>query len=265
MRPEPAIIRVEPAGLRSGKQALAVDRPSLLILLALTPSVLVQAPMPDFALRLGGAILVAFFWALLFARIRRRPVNLFLIPAAMLFALLVPPGTLWLPAMAAFSAGIILGEQVFGGRGQAFLHPAAAGLAFLLMAFGDATGSAELSALPGLAALPGIAMLMAAGLISWRSLAGLATGLLVCLPGELPAGALILAAGFLIADPYSSPALPAGRLVHGFLAGSLMIALGGSHQAVLLAAFIASLAAPLVDSAVTAAYLRRRRARLDRS
>lgn len=265
MRPEPSIIRVEANELRSRGQVLTVDRPALLTLLALIPPVLVQAPMADFVLLLGGAILVAGFWTLLFAHIRKRQVNLFFIPAAMLFALLTPGEAPLLQAMTAFSAGIVLGEQAFGGRGHAFLHPAAAGVAFLYIAFPEATGKVELSWLVGLAALPGIALLMAAGMISWRSLAGLAVGLMIWLPAQIPAGALILAAGFLISDPYSSPALPSGRLLHGFLAGTLMIALGGSQLAILSAAFIASVAAPLVDSAMIAACQWRRRSRLDRS
>ena len=80
---------------------------------------------------LAGALVVAVGWTLLFTRLRGRVMNWHAVPTAIIFSLLVPPSAPLWHALLALSFGVVVGEQIFGGRGYSFLHPAVAALAFL--------------------------------------------------------------------------------------------------------------------------------------
>ena len=81
------------------------------------------------------ALVVAWFWEILFAVIRgRRPAEGFLV-TALLFTMLLPPAApLWQVALG-ISFGIVLAKEVFGGTGKNFLNPALAGTVFLYFAY----------------------------------------------------------------------------------------------------------------------------------
>jgi Na+-transporting NADH:ubiquinone oxidoreductase subunit B len=124
------------------------------------------------------------------------------------------------------------------------------------------------------ATLPGAILLLIAGLISWRVL--LATSLIALAaigftstiwdPVSL---AITLSVGivFLIADPVSAACTNPGRWAYGVLAGFLTALFAGfslenlTAEAVVFAALLASLFAPLIDHlmVLTNAYNRKRR------
>src|SRR5690606_7015319 len=153
-------------------------------------------------------------------------------------------------ALLALSFGVVVGEQVFGGRGYSFLHPAVAALAFLFFSFPATTGEQSDSWLVAAAVLPGVLLLLATGLISWRILLSVAIGFAgwMILKGlGLPSGAVLtsslaLGAVYLVCEPTSAAATNPGRWAYGLLVGMLIVILGeagegiGSTGAVVFAA-----------------------------
>lgn len=224
---------------------------------------------------LAGALAVAVGWTLLFARLRGRQMNWHAVPTAIAFCLLLPPeAPLW-QALLALGFGVVVGEQVFGGRGYSFLNPVVAALAFLLFSFPEAGLAQAQSRLVALAVLPGAMLLLATGLVSWRILLGVAAGLAcwMALKGlGAPSGAVLtssLALGvvYLVCDPASATATNPGRWAFGLLVGALIVILGeagqgvGSTGAVVFAALLGGVFAPLIDRVVILFNVKRRRLR----
>lgn len=220
------------------------------------------------------AAVVALMWQLAFERVRGRAHRWSWSATAMVFAVLVPPDVpLWQQALAV-SFGVVLGEQVFGGWGRNFLSPAAVALAFLLFSFPAASAGPANMALAIASAASGVALL-AAGLISWRIVAGFAVAaaaVALASAGSLDAtwissGHVVFALVFLVCDPVAAASTTAGRWAHGALAGGLVILLGlagtgpGSVNAAVFAALLASLFAPLVDRIVIEVHVWRRNRR----
>jgi Na+-transporting NADH:ubiquinone oxidoreductase subunit B len=174
----------------------------------------------------------------------------------------------------AVSLGVVLGELVFGGRGFGFVNPAAATLALLVFSFPQLTLVAPEMTV-ALATLPGAVLLLVAGLISWRVL--LAT-LLIALAAigftstiwDPISLAITLSVGlvFLVADPLerslheprSLGLRRAGRFSCVPCSAGFSME-GLSAEAVVFAALLASLFAPLIDHLVVLAnaYNRERR------
>ncbi|MDP1667845.1 RnfABCDGE type electron transport complex subunit D [Phaeovulum sp.] len=238
--------------------------------LAITLAERGTAMLPGIAL----AVVIALGWQALFARLRRRALGFDGIVAALIFTLMLSPATpLWQQGLA-LSFGIVLGEQVFGGRGRNFLSPAVVALAFLLFSFpGDAPPQAGTAF--AVAALAGGALLVFAGLLSWRVVAGVALGLaaVTLLTGGLPdwkaalSGSLVFGIVFLAGDPVAAASTNPGRWIYGLLVGALVVVLGhagsgaGSVHAVVFAALLGGIFAPLIDRAVVEMNIRRRRVR----
>ncbi len=225
----------------------------------------------------GGLILalvVVLAWQTLFARLRGRLAGWDGLIGALAFALLAPEqAPLWQQALA-LSFGVVIGEQIFGGRGWSFLNPAVVGLAFLLFSF------------PGLdlqpagvwlaaASLPGALLLLASGLISWRVMVAVAASLAgtALITGaelawdEMFTGTIVFGVVFLACDPVSAAATNVGRWCYGFLTGALLVVFGlggeqgGSIHVLVFAVLVASIFAPLIDHCVVALNIRRRRVR----
>ena len=218
---------------------------------------------------LAVAVVTTLVWDLVFSRTRSASPSWHSLTTALILAVMVPPEVpLWQLALAA-SFGVALGEQVFGGRGFGFLNAATVALAFLVFSFpGTALAGDEQQI--AFATLPGLVVLILRGLAFWRLLAGLMAGLAVghfIAQGNLPAPevavAMTFAATFLVADPVAAAATRAGRWMHGLLAGLLAVLLSGAGavHALVFAALLASLAAPLIDHLVIIAHSRRRVAR----
>jgi Na+-transporting NADH:ubiquinone oxidoreductase subunit B len=224
---------------------------------------------------LAGSLVVAVGWTLLFTRLRGKDMNWHAMPTAIVFALLVPPDVPLWQALLSLSFGLVLGEQVFGGRGYSFLNPAVAALAFLFFSFPAASLGQADSQLVALAVAPGALLLLASGLISWRILLAAAAGFIgwmglkgLGLPSpELLTASLALGLVHLIAEPTSATATNPGRWAYGLLAGALLVILGdagqgiGSTAPVVFAALLASVFAPLIDRIVVLVNVNRRRRR----
>jgi Na+-transporting NADH:ubiquinone oxidoreductase subunit B len=224
-------------------------------------------------LLLLASAVTALVWQVIFARIRKRPIPLDGIATALMFSAVLPADvTLW-QGLLALSFGVVVGEQIFGGRGYNFLHPAVAALAFLIFSFpgGSYDGFGEWSAW---AVVPGAVILLLTGLLNWRILvAGLAGFIVVAYTGGLSdAASLVTAPAFVFGlvffagDPVVSSATNPGRWTHGALFGVLVAVFSLSAgvitvQPVVFAALLASVFAPLIDQAVIFANVSARRRR----
>ena len=253
----------------------STGRVSLLQAIALLPVVVV-----DFSLRgplllpvLLTALIVALFWENLFAFMRHNEPSLHGLTTALTVAVFAPLDVAGWQLAVALSLGVVLGELIFGGRGFSFVQPAAAALALLSFSFPQVELQAMQPALT-IAALPGAILLLIAGLISWRVIvaAAIIAAVIFALAGEAGsttglAVALSVGLVFLIADPVSAACTNPGRWLYGALAGFLVAVFAGFtmdgplSQAVVFAALLSSVFAPLIDHLVVLAnaYQRERR------
>lgn len=228
------------------------------------------AMLPGIALSCALAV----GWQALFSRLRGRALGFDGLVAGLAFALMLSPATpLWQQGLA-ISFGVVIGEQVFGGRGRNFLSPATVGLAFLLFSFpGEAPPLA--GAVFALASFAAGALLVATGLLSRRVIGGVAIGIAAVslLTGALPdwrlalSGSLVFVAVFLAGDPVGAASTNPGRWAYGLLVGGLVVVLGhagsgaGSVHAIVFATLLGGIFAPLIDRVAVEANVRRRRAR----
>lgn len=227
-------------------------------------------------LRAAIGLGVIVFWQAVFRLAAGAPGSPTAIVSALALALFLPPDTaFWHIALAA-SFGAVIGELVFGGWGRNFLAPGVVAVAFYALSFPNAqlmhagTGMA-------LAVLPGALILAVAGILSVPVLLGFAAVLALGAAGLFGVqglagviGTLAFAAVFLVADPVASAVTAAGRWIHGGVAGGLTALLltgADAPHAVIFAALLAAVFAPLIDQGVIAfhMYSRRRRTRHGRS
>lgn len=238
--------------------------------LALVPPVVAGAwSAPAEALVFLAAALTALLWEVVFAGVRKHPFTAHGLTTALIFAVFCPPDVaLWQVAVAV-SLGVLFGELIFGGRGFGFVSPAALSLALLIVAFPDVALRAP-TPLIAVLVLPGLALLLIAGLVSGAVLVavGLGVAALLAITGQaiepvVLATALSLGAVYMIADPTAASATPLGRWVYGILAGALVAIFspGGilSQEAVVAAALLASVFAPLIDHGAVLLHVRIRR------
>jgi len=220
---------------------------------------------------LALALVLAALWQTVFSRLRKRPMDWSVIVYALVFALLVPASVSLGQQAIALSFGLVFGVMVFGGRGRGFLNPVVVALSFLAIsgAYLDVMQAGQSVAI--LAALAGVVLLWL-GLLSWRLIAGYAVTLALMTAiwplssglGTLIGASSVVGLVFLISDPAASAGTNAGRWAHGVLAAALVLlfAQNGtgdiSLSAVVSAAFLASVFAPMVDQAVIWLNARRR-------
>ncbi|MCX8997416.1 RnfABCDGE type electron transport complex subunit D [Rhizobiaceae bacterium BDR2-2] len=252
---------------RLGRTALAGSvMPALLGLIAPAVAALL-AGGTQFAMRLLLALVLTLAWQYVFARIRGLGPGLDGIVTATLIALLVPAeAPLW-QLVLGVSFGVVIAEQVFGGRGRNFVHPAVAALAFLMFSFTDVDYRAGPD-IPLATLVPALVLLLLSGQASWRLLLGAfgALALAVWAQGNDPSpillsGAISCAILFLAADPVCSASTDAGRWAQGILTG-LLIGLfsqaGSVFGAAIFAILMSSIFAPLIDYLVVAVHVKRR-------
>ncbi len=207
------------------------------------------------------ALSVALGWEICFAVLRdRRVTGEGVVPALIVAVMLPATVPLWHLALS-LSLGLVLGALVFGGRGFGFLSPAAAALALLLISFPGSLLSDTGGWIAG-ATLPGLALLLWTGLVSWRVALGF-VGL--CLAGGIgvdAAPALVFGLCFLVGDPFGAAVTAPGRWLHGAVTGGLVGYLGAEGaSALVFAVLLGNVAAPLIDQAVIATDVARRRRR----
>jgi Na+-transporting NADH:ubiquinone oxidoreductase subunit B len=251
-----------------------VDRIILAQLVALLP------PLAE-AIYRGGvpwltqllvALLVAVGWSLPFARWRAQPLRASGVVAAVAASILLPPGVPRWQVVLAVSFGVVIGEQIFGGYGWNFLHPATLALAFLMFSY--PAGGYDQGGLAGWAVcVPGALLLASTGIVAWQILvaapvAALTASWLVAGSGW-PDRALIDCGAFglvfLGCDPVAAPATHGGRWAYGALLGGMVVR-AGSHTSgpadnVVFACLVASIFAPLIDQGVIWLNVKRRRRR----
>ena len=208
---------------------------------------------------LAVALFVTLGWQFIFAWSRHSPIGWDGIVTAIAFFIVMLPAAvpLWQIALAV-TFGVVVGEQIFGGRGRAFLNPAAVALAFLFFSFpASPTGAAGSSI--ALATLPGAILLVVLGLVSWRVVVAAYVGLAVAgLPANIDDPLVLFTSGsfafgliFLGCDPVSAAATNPGRLIYGFLIGVLAATFGAAEAtAVVFAVLLASIFAPVIDYSV---------------
>jgi Na+-transporting NADH:ubiquinone oxidoreductase subunit B len=78
---------------------------------------------------------MGFFWEILFAVIRKKPISEGLLVTGLLFPLTLPPTIpLWQVAVG-ISFGVVIGKEIFGGTGRNILNPALTARAFIFFAY----------------------------------------------------------------------------------------------------------------------------------
>ncbi|MDX1484208.1 MAG: RnfABCDGE type electron transport complex subunit D [Alphaproteobacteria bacterium] len=251
-----------------------LDRVTFALLAALAPSFVLAVAFAGTGLLAPAlaALGTVCFWQFAFSRWARRPMTPSGVVTALVISVLVPPSApLWQIALAA-SFGIVIGEQIFGGRGRNFVSPATLALAFLMFSFPDA-GYDQAGIRGWEAPLAGGVLLAALGLLSWRIavsglLAALATALAlgVSAPAEtILSGSFLFALVFLAGDPVAAPDTNPGRWIYGLVIGGLAMLGAGALKGIIFACLIGSIFAPLIDQIVIWAHLRNRRRRHDRA
>lgn len=251
------------AVLRAG---WTVDGVSLAFVAALLPSLAVAlfadgggSLLRTLALTLG----VTYGWQILFGFARGNPVGWDGVVTALTMGLMLPlAASPWQTALAA-TVGVVLGEQIFGGRGRSFLNPAVVGLAFFSFSFPAAMTAAS-AVLDPWPAFLGAAMLLLLRVVSWRILAGALVGLVLAAfvarsldLATMLAGPVAFGLVFLAADPVSAASTNPARWIYGFLAGGLVVLFGSDAAAVVFAVLLASVFAPLLDQGATRLMSRR--------
>ena len=208
-----------------------------------------------------AALLVVLIWDYAFAALRHRRFEPHGLTTAAIFTLFVPADMPLWHLVVVLSLGCVIGERIFGGRGFAFLSPATVALALGLLSLPDLTFVSPSSAL-ALACLPGAALLLATGLLSLRiALSFLVVMILVLGVSSFETAIILLTTSsvalvFLICDPTSAAVTSWGRVLHGALAGGLAWVFAGLGDvppgagALVFAALMASLMAPLIDHIV---------------
>ena len=236
------------------------------------PVVFVAQTAPGtYATLLVAALITALVLEGLFAALRRRGPTLHGVTTALIFTVLIPTDIAIWQLILAMSLGVVLGELVFGGRGFGFVNPATVALSLLLISFPQVQLPAPTQNL-ALATLPGALVLLSLGLISWRTILAttFAVAALLAIKGhgvdpEAIATALAFGLIFLICEPTTSASTNAGRWIYGALSGGLVVlfspAAALTSEAVVFAALMASVFAPLIDHLVVLTHFRLRRAR----
>ena len=239
--------------------------------LALVPPVVTAGWVgtPGFVLTLLVAAISAVVWEMVFAGLRKRPFTAHGVTTALIVALYCPTDLPLWQLTVAVSMGVVFGELIFGGRGFGFVGPATLSLSLLIVAFPDASLRATTPDI-ALAVVPGVALLLAAGLLSLYVPIGVGLGALALIafsgqPFEPVHIATALSVGvvFLIADPTASATTFVGRWVYGALAGAMIVVFSPvgtiSPEAIVAAALLASVFAPLFDYGAILLHVRQRR------
>lgn len=210
---------------------------------------------------LAVAAVTAFSWEVVFAAVRRRPVDSGWTMASWLYVMLLPAGTPLVFVAAGMSFGAVFAQQLFGGSGRYIASPALVGALFLQFAYpsllpADSTrstlvagGAAALDWWPlfagretglfgtvsALACVAGALALVVVRAASPRTLAGgmlgfgVAAGVAASLGDGLAPhwhaalGTAAFGWAFLLTDPTTMALTRGGRWLHGALFGGLVI------------------------------------------
>jgi Na+-transporting NADH:ubiquinone oxidoreductase subunit B len=81
------------------------------------------------------ALLVGAVWEIIFATLRRKPLDEGLLVVAWFFALLMPATVPLYQVALGMSFGIVVGKLIYGGSGRYLVNPALLGMAFLVFSY----------------------------------------------------------------------------------------------------------------------------------
>jgi Na+-transporting NADH:ubiquinone oxidoreductase subunit B len=192
--------------------------------------------------------IVGGLWEVLFAVVRKHPINEGFLVTGLLFPLTLPPTIpLWQVAVG-ISFGVVIGKEIFGGTGFNVLNPALTARAFLYFAYplqitGDKVwvGAAEggkyaLEGFTGATPLgvavaemtPGadvMAALKANGNTLWSAFTGLEPGSI----GETSVIAALIGAAILILTGVGAWRIMAGCVIGAAAVSELFLHFGGEH------------------------------------
>lgn len=247
--------RMAPLGIAWGRSSLPAIAGLVL------PTVMMTAVQgPGLLLRLAVILVATFALQVIFTRLRQHPIDLSGAITAAILAMAVPPEVPLYQLLLGVAFGVVLGEQVFGGRGRSFLNPTVVALAFLTFSFADQDYRTGPS-LETWTLIPAFVLLLVTGQAAWRILLASATVLVLTALVEghaepwapLLQGSIMLTLLYLAADPVSSAATNPGRWIYGLLVGglaALFSTVGPAFGAVVFAVLLASIFAPLIDRCV---------------
>lgn len=184
--------------------------------------------------------------------------------AALVFVMLPGDANPWI-ACAATALSVLLARNLFGGLGQTVFHPAMLALAMMGLQATDSPAPLLFSEWTFLACWLGGGVLLARGVISWRTPLAFLSGALAIAIVSPPAGpgfagvsgllaepAIVICAFFVAGDTVTGCLQPRARLANGFLGGALVVLFihwqpaKGLPLAMLLVNFIA----PWLDQAL---------------
>jgi Na+-transporting NADH:ubiquinone oxidoreductase subunit B len=172
------------------------------------------------------ALVVSFGWGTLFARSTGRPLDPVWLPAAWLFALMLPASVPLGMAAVSLSFGLVFGCHVFGGTDRYLVNPAL--LAVVFVGFGYPALMAPDAILPGGGAMSTWSLVAATGIdvarIQGIELPGAMTGHEIGVIGATSALACLIGAAYLIVARVASLAIVASALI-----GSIAAAIVGSN------------------------------------
>ena len=232
----------------------AIGLPTLYLLL------IFSARLPETLLIFG----IVSMWIFLFEHSRSdRPASWEnILCTTSLLALLLPMDMLWWQIILSVSFGVVIGEQVFGGRGFSFTSPVIAALAFQFYSFADLTQIPGNSVPLPVLILP-LILLLFIRLIDWRALVGIVAGYMVLQITTadialtdvfnatlLPATASIACLLFVAADPGIFKKTNASRWIYGALVGGLQYVFDPTIlmlDKTVFACLLGFVAAPLID------------------
>ncbi len=245
---------------------------ALMLLISLFPvlAVWIMADGLEALARLLFFLVVAGFWHVIWMLARAQPPSFAGVITAICLAILAPRDLGLVALLISTSFGVVMAELVFGGWGRNVLNPATVTLAF--MGFGYPLAPwPDLAVELGWAAAPAVLIGVVTGVIP----AALVFGALIALGAGALAGVSYAETGtaiavilvLLICDPVASAATTLGRWMNGLLYGALAAlftlywSTAAPVQAMVSAALLVSLTAPLLDEIALALWVRRRRNR----
>jgi Na+-transporting NADH:ubiquinone oxidoreductase subunit B len=169
---------------------------------------------------LAVSLVVAVAWGKVFARAMNRSTDPVWLPAAWLFALILPASVPLGTAAIALSFGLIFGCHVFGGTDRYLINPALLGVVFL--GVGYPVFTAPDAALPGGAALSTWSLIAATGVelaqLQGVELVSVMLGEEVGAIGTTSALASLVGAAYLIGVRTAAPSIVVGGIAGSFAA-----------------------------------------------
>ncbi|EPX76671.1 RnfABCDGE type electron transport complex subunit D [Salipiger mucosus] len=245
---------------------------AMMLLIAIFPVVAlwVMAEGLEAVARLLFFLVVAGVWHVIWMLARAQPPSIAGAMTAICLAMLAPRELGLVALLLSTSFGVVMAELAFGGWGRNVLNPATVTLAF--MGFGYPVAPwPDLAVQLGWAAAPAALIGMATGVIAAplvvSTVLALAVGAVLGVDYAETGTAVAVVLVLLVCDPVASAATRLGRWLNGALFGALAAAFtahwsgAAPVQAMVSAALLASLAAPLLDELSIALWVRRRRKR----